>query len=380
MKNLTWLARLLGWFMIISLVSSVAAFAREGNRDFSRGDLAQMLAPVALYPDALLAQVLMAATYPLDVVTADRWLRKNALLKGDNLDEALRDQDWDASVKALCHVPTILGLMGERLDETTRLGEAFLVQEKEVMDTIQDLRVRARREGNLQSNDKQRVTVREDGTIVIESVDPQTVYVPYYNTSYVYGPWWYPAWPPWYWGPGEVVSGPVIHFWPDFYFGLGFGYWSRFDWSGRAIIIDARRRPHFYRPEYDWESRHGAWRHEPRHRTDGGYRDRSRSERSGQPPERVNRTDRHSARDGVIRGPVTGGGGSSRSGRGDNSSGHKKSSEPSKGWTVQPPLPVGDDAHIHIPAVENFVPRPPSVGAVEEAVRRGRAGGLVKLP
>jgi len=149
MKNSKWLARLLGWSVVLLLAVPVAALAKDGGRDFSRGDLAQMLAPVALYPDALLSQVLMSSTYPLEVVSADRWLRKNSLLKGDNLDEALRDQEWDASVKALCHVPALLGLMSERLDETTRLGEAFLVQEQEVMDTIQDLRARAQKSGRL---------------------------------------------------------------------------------------------------------------------------------------------------------------------------------------------------------------------------------------
>jgi hypothetical protein len=310
MKNSKWLAKLLGWLMVLLLAAPVAVFAKDGGSDFSQEELAQMLAPVALYPDALLSQVLMAATYPLEVVAADRWLRKNSLLTGDNLDEALRDQDWDASVKALCSVPAVLGLMSERLEETTRLGDAFLAQEKEVMDTIQDLRARAMREGNLKSDDKQKVTVQEDGTIVIESADPQTVYVPYYNTSYVYGPWWYPAWPPWYWGPGEVVIGSGIYFWPDFYFGFGFGfgYWSHFDWSRRTIFIDVQRRPHFYRPDYDWGARDGRWRHEPSHRQGVVYRDRPTAERFGQPPTRVKQAERQSARAKVVRGPVTAGG------------------------------------------------------------------------
>jgi hypothetical protein len=316
MKNSKWLARLLGWFMVLLLAGPGVALAREDSSDFSREELAQMLAPVALYPDALLSQVLMAATYPLEMVAADRWLRKNSLLTGDNLDEALRDQDWDASVKALCHVPAVLGLMSERLEETTRMGDAFLAQEKAVMDTIQDLRARALREGNLKSDDKQKVTVGEDGTIVIEAVDPQTVYVPYYNTRYVYGPWWYPAWPPWYWGPGEVMIDSGIYFWPDVYvgFGFGFGYWSHFDWSARTIIIDAQRRPHFYRPDYDWGSRPGSWRHEPRHRMGVVYRDRSTAERFGQPPERVKRAERRSSRDKAVRGPVTAGGRSGKAG------------------------------------------------------------------
>lgn len=378
MKNSMWLAGLFSWLMVLALAVPVAALARDEGRDFSRGDLAQMLAPVALYPDALLSQVLMASTYPLEVVSADRWLRKNSLLKGDNLDVALRDQEWDASVKALCHVPTLLGLMSERLEETTRLGDAFLVQKEEVMDTVQDLRVRALREGNLKSNDKQTVTVREDGTIIIESVDPQTVYVPYYNTRYVYGPWWYPAWPPWYWGPGEAVAGPGINFWPDFYlgFGFGFGYWSHFDWSARSIVIDAGRRPHFYRSDYDWDSHHGSWHHESRHRTGSGYRDRYNSNGFNQPSERTNRTERHSTRDEDIRGPVTAWGGSRKSG------GDGRSSEDKRGVTVPGPLPGSPDVRIPIPYVGDIVPGHSGShsGGGEDVGRRGRSGGLVKLP
>jgi hypothetical protein len=222
------------------------------------------------------------------VVEADRWVKKNPLVTGVNLDRALEDKDWDASIKELCHVPTLLALMSERLEETTNLGNAFLAQESEVMDVIQDLRRRAYREGNLRSNDKHKVTLKSDGTIVIQPADPQTVYVPYYNTSYVYGPWWYPAYPPWYWGPAEVVAGAGIYFWPHFYvgFSFGFGYWSYFDWPGRTIIIDVHRRPRFFRHDYDWDSHRGRWHHEPHHRRGVVYRDRITAERFGQYPKR----------------------------------------------------------------------------------------------
>lgn len=297
---------LFGWLVVFLLTfhSPSRAAGVEGC-DFSRAELTQMLAPVALYPDGLLSQVLMAATYPLEVVEADRWVRKNPTLKGENLDDALRDKDWDASVKALCHLPALLGLMSERLEETTRLGDAFLAQEKEVMDIIQDLRVRAMREGNLKSDDKQKVTVLADGTVVIEPAEPEVVHVPYYNTRYVYGPWWYPAWPPWYWGPGEVVVGGSVYFWPEVYFGFGFGYWSYFDWPGRTIVIDVRHRPRFFRPDYDWDRYRGRWRHEPHHRRGAIYRDRHIAEHFGEPPERVRRAERRES-GSRPRGPVTG--------------------------------------------------------------------------
>ena len=111
--------------ILFLLLEPLALSARAAEGDYSREQLSQMLAPVALYPDALLAQVLMASTYPLEVVEADRWVKKNPMLTGSNLDDALKDKDWDASVKALCHVPELLALMSERLEETTDLGNAF---------------------------------------------------------------------------------------------------------------------------------------------------------------------------------------------------------------------------------------------------------------
>jgi hypothetical protein len=311
MKDGRVLKRMCGWLVILLLAIPVPVAAGEAGDNYSREQLTQMLAPVALYPDALLSQVLMAATYPLEVVEADRWRKRNPLLTGANLDEALSDMDWDPSVKGLCEVPTVLALMSEKLDETTNLGNAFLAQEDEVMDVVQELRQRAYQEGNLQSNSKQKVTILADGTIIIEPADPQTVYVPYYDTRYVYGPWWYPAWPPWYWGPGDIAIGASIYFWPDVYF--GFGYWSYFDWPRRTIIIDARHRPSFLRKDFDWRSHQGSWKHEPRHRRGVVYRDRPTAEKFGQFRERNRVFGRDirgfPERDRVVRKPVATGGG-----------------------------------------------------------------------
>ncbi len=326
MKNNKVLQATIGLFIVLVLALPNQVAAENGVDNYSREQLTQMLAPVALYPDALLAQVLMAATYPLEVVEADRWVGRNPLLTGANLDEALRDKDWDASVKELCHVPTVLSLMSERLDETTNLGNAFLAQEDEVMDVIQELRNRAYREGNLRSDDKQKVVVQADGTILIAQADPQTIYVPYYNTRYVYGPWWYPDWPPWYWGPGYPVVGSSIYFWPDAYFGfgLGFGYWSYWDWPRHSIVINVKRRPRFFRHDYDWQSHGGSWRHEPKHRRGVGYRDRPTAEKFGQFRERHREFNREvrgfpergktgwkapAGRSDRVRGPVTASGG-----------------------------------------------------------------------
>jgi Protein of unknown function (DUF3300) len=277
----------IGVLILFILVQPLTVSALAAQGDYSREQLSQMLAPIALYPDDLLSQVLMASTYPLEVVEADRWVKKNPLLTGANLDEALKDQDWDASIKALCHVPTLLALMSERLEETTNLGNAFLAQESEVMGVIQDLRHTAYQEGNLSSNDQQKVIFKSDGTIVIEPADPQIVYVPYYDTRYVYGPWLYPDYPPWYWGPPGVVVGTGFYFWPDFYvgFSLGFGYWCSFDWPRRTIIINVHHRPRFFRHDYDWASHRGPWHHEPHHRRGVAYRNRITAERFGQYPQ-----------------------------------------------------------------------------------------------
>src|SRR5687767_10221502 len=147
---------------------------------FSQAELDQMLAPIALYPDTLLSQILMASTYPLEVVEAARWSRANPGLSGEAAVRVVQDRNWDPSVKSLVAFPQILGMMDEKLDWTQRLGDAFLAQQGQVMDTVQDLRQRAYAAGNLQSNEHYRV-VHQTRTIVVESPSPQVVYVPYYD-------------------------------------------------------------------------------------------------------------------------------------------------------------------------------------------------------
>ena len=128
-----------------------------GGKTFSQQDLDELLAPIALYPDALLAQVLMASTYPLDVVEADRWVKANAKLKGKELEDAAQKQDWDPAVKALAVLPQVLTMMSEKIDWTTKLGNAFLAQQADVMKTAQSLRKKAQEAGNLKSTPEQTV-------------------------------------------------------------------------------------------------------------------------------------------------------------------------------------------------------------------------------
>ncbi len=161
----------------------------------SQEELDQMLAPIALYPDSLLAPMLMAATYPLEVVEAARWVSQHPDLKDELLDEALLEKDWDVSVKSLAHFPEVLAMMDENIEWTSRLGDAFLVQKDDVMDSIQELRARAQAAGNLRSTREQRVIASPDA-IAIEPAYPGEMYVPVYDPLWVYGPWWYPAYLP----------------------------------------------------------------------------------------------------------------------------------------------------------------------------------------
>lgn len=249
---------------------------------FSREELAQMLAPIALYPDVLLAQVLMASTYPIEVIEADRWVKKNPGLKGEALDHALLEQDWDPSIKAISHFPSILSLMSERITETTNLGNAFLTQEAEVMDMVQELRAKAYAQNNLNTDSRQKVIVERE-TIIIEPADPKVIYVSYYDPLYVFGPWWFPAYPPFFWGPPRVRFSAGISYWPGVYFGFSFGTWSYFDWHHRYIYIDAHRRPKYVR--YDrWRPHPGRWDHAPVHRRGVAYRDKYTARKYGQYP------------------------------------------------------------------------------------------------
>ena len=208
------------------------------------GRLDQLVAPIALYPDPLLAQVLMASTYPLEVVQADRFAQANKKLEGDKLKEALTKQDWDASVKELVSTPSVLAMMSDKLDWTQKLGDAVLAQQADVMDAIQRLRAKAQANGKLETTEQQTVTVTQEAgqqVIEIEPASPDVVYVPYYDPAVVYGEWPYPEYPPYYYPPpaGYVVGGAIAT-------GLAWGVayaiareiWDDIDWDHGEIDID----------------------------------------------------------------------------------------------------------------------------------------------
>jgi uncharacterized membrane protein YgcG len=203
--------------------------------------LQQLVAPIALYPDSLVAQILAGATFPAEVVEADRWLQSNPDLKGDALAQAVDQQSWDPSVKALTAFPSVLGNMDKNLSWTSSLGDAYYNQQQDVMDAIQVMRQKAQDSGNLKSTDQQ--TVQQQGsTIVIQPANPEVVYVPAYDPWLIYG---YPItpWPFWYPTPGIWFGGPYISwgigFGVGFYGGYGWGWhnWGT-NWNNHVIVYN----------------------------------------------------------------------------------------------------------------------------------------------
>jgi uncharacterized membrane protein YgcG len=191
----------------------------------SANELDQLTAPIALYPDALVAQILAAATYPTEIVEADRWMQQHSDLKGDALAQAVDQQSWDPSVKALAQFPSVLEMMDENLSWTSSLGDAYMNGQQNVLDAVQVMRQRAQQAGNLDSTQQEAVTT--DGqTISIEPTDPQVVYVPEYDPWGVYGaPLAY--YPGWVGVPGLYIDGPGI----AFGLGVGIGVFGGFGWG-----------------------------------------------------------------------------------------------------------------------------------------------------
>jgi hypothetical protein len=248
-------------------------------------ELEALAAPIALYPDALLAEVLMASTYPLEIVQADRWLTANKNLKQDQLKAALDKQPWDGSVKALVATPSVLTMMSSKLDWTQKLGDAFLAQQTDMMDAIQRLRAKAQANNKLTTTTQQTVTVRQEQNrqvIAIEPTDPNTVYVPYYDPAVVYGEWPYTDYPPYYFpdyyagyiGPGLIATGIA--------FGAGYalGRWiSRGNYWGGGINWN-RNTINVNRPVVN-PLNGNVWQHNPAHRRGVRYNNVNVQQRFG---------------------------------------------------------------------------------------------------
>ena len=197
--------------MLLALPFPLPIAAQNSTVTFKPEEIEQLVAPIALYPDSLVSQILMASTYPLEVVEADRWAKQNKNLKGDPFAAALEKQSWDPSVKSLANFPQVLSMMSEKLELTQKLGDVFLAQQKDVLDAVQRLRTKAQESGNLKTTTEQKVIV-EGKIIKIEPANPQVVYVPTYNPTVVYGPWPYPAYPPYPWNPPGYVATAAFSF------------------------------------------------------------------------------------------------------------------------------------------------------------------------
>jgi Protein of unknown function (DUF3300) len=291
------------------------AEAPPGDNDvqpFKPEELEAIVAPIALYPDPLVAQVMMAATYPLEVIQAARLMKANPNLKDDALNEELKKHDWDDSVKSLCSFPQTLTLLNEKIDWMQKLGDAFLDQRKDTMDAIQRMRAKAQAQGNLQSNEQQKVIVEtaaaapaqpgqpapsgEQTVIKIEPTNPQVVYVPSYNPTVAYGPP-PPAYPPYYypyppaypWGAAAISFGVGM--------AVGAAVWGGCNWGGGDVDVDVNKSNNFTNNvnrgdkatqiKNERNSRgqgqggKQSFNHDPSHRKGAQYRDKGTQQKYG---------------------------------------------------------------------------------------------------
>jgi hypothetical protein len=279
---------------------------------FKPEELEQIAAPIALYPDPLLAQIFMASTYPLEIVQAARLVKEQPNLKGDALNQELQKQPWDDSVKSLVTFPQVLSMMNEKLDWTQRLGDAFLAQQAGLMEAVQRLRAKAQAQGTLKDTKEQKVVVEvvtpppgaappaapapsappPPTVIKIEPTDPQVVYVPTYNPTVVYGGWPYPAYPPYaYYPPGYVAGAAFFSFAAGV--AVGGAIWGNCDWNGGDVNINNNQYNNFTKnvnksdvaaKRSEIQSKRGSgqagkWEHNPEHRKGVQYRDQGTQQR-----------------------------------------------------------------------------------------------------
>ena len=270
-------------------------------QQFPPEEIEALVAPIALYPDSLLSQILMASTYPLEIVHAARWVKTHKDLKGEAAVKAVQDQPWDVSVKSLVAFPQVLEPMNDKLDWTQRLGDAFLANEKDVLDAVQRLRMRAQQAGHLSSNAQQKViveapipsqagqgaqggqTVQAPQTIVrIEPSDPQVVYVPSYNPTVVYGGWSAPAYPPTYWPPYPAYY-PGAALASGFAWGVGIAaagaIFGNCNWNNNDVNINVNKAANIDRNFDRTKVEGGKWQHDAGHRQGVAYRDNATRDR-----------------------------------------------------------------------------------------------------
>ena len=267
---------------------------------FNVEQLDQMLAPIALFPDALLSQVLMATTYPKDVAEAADWAFANRSLKGDDAVKAVQDKPWDPSVQSLVAFPQVLAMLGEKPEWVQDLGDAFLAQPEAVMDSVQFLRSKAKNAGNLSSNEQQIVTVEAapppPQTIVVNApppptqiitiapANPQVIFVPIYNPVHVFGPWWHPLFPPFFfpppvrWGFGWNPVSTAI--WWGVGIGVTYALWGGVNWRRRNVNINVNQWNNInVNNRITSNNRNVNWNHNPGNRRGIPYRDAATRDR-----------------------------------------------------------------------------------------------------
>ena len=274
-------------FLVIALfvVPFPALAAGDKKTTFSQAELDQMMAPVALYPDSLLSQILMASTYPDQVSEAVEWSKKNPKQQGDAAVKAVKDKAWDPSVASLVAFPQVLAMMGNKPDWVKKMGDAFLAEPKNVMDTVQKLRKKAKNAGNLKSTEQEKVTT-EGQTIIIQPASPQVVYVPVYNPTVVYGTWWWPAYPPYYFPPP-----PGYSFAAGMAAGIGFGVgiavtnclWGGFNWHSYNVNINVNHYNNInVNHRLNVNKNTVSWKHNAVNRQGVPYADKASAKKYGQ--------------------------------------------------------------------------------------------------
>jgi len=286
MKRLVVLCTLAG--LSLPVWAQAPPAAPEAPR-WSPEELSNIVAPIALYPDLLLSEVLAASTYPLELTEAQQWMRQNANLRGQQLVEAAKQQNWDPSVQALVAFPDVMNMLTRDVQWTTDLGNAFLSDQAEVMDAIQRLRASARANGRLTNTPQQRVTNEQENgqsAIVIQPTDPQVVYTPVYNPEYVWGPPAYGAYPPLgYPSPGYGIYYGVGAFLGGLFTGLlSFGGWGwGLSWLSHGLFLNGLFFSHFGFHGYGGYGFHSGgsyvtrapWVHDPGHRLGVPYGNRA---------------------------------------------------------------------------------------------------------
>ena len=260
--------------------------------------LDSLVAPIALYPDPMLSQVLMSSTYPLEIIQLQQWLAQNKNLKDKALADAVQKQDWDPSVQALAALPDIVKQLSENIKWTTELGNAFLAQQDDVMAAVQRMRKTAQDKGNLKSNEQMKVetkTVESKQVIVIEQANPQVVYVPSYNPTVVYGPPVYPYPPICYPPPGYYAAGMAISFGVGVAMGAMWsgGWCCGSGWGGGGNNIYINNNNNFVNHYNRTNNTNGGnrnnigngnrsnWQHNPQHRGGAPYSDRQLANKYG---------------------------------------------------------------------------------------------------